>query len=378
VAKAYRDWQLSGDDAFLKRIWPNVRRSVEFCWIKGGWDGDRDGVMEGCQHNTMDVEYYGPNPQMRIWYLCALRASEEMARYLGETDFAATCRELFARGRAWTDSNLYNGEYYEHEVRAPRRMQDVAPSLRLHMGAAKVTEPDYQLANGCLVDQLVGQFMAHVCGLGHLVKPSHVKKTLRSIARYNRKDGFVDHFNCMRSYAMGDESGLLMASYPNGRPANPFPYFTEVMTGFEYTAAIGMLYEGQTSAGLRSIADVRNRYDGVKRSPFNEAECGHHYARAMIAWAAHLAITGFHYSGVEQTMTFTAEAGRWFWSNGSAWGTVTIREQGPDHRVSLEVLSGQIRLKRLMLEGAEPCVFDRVKTIRPGRGLTARVGGKRA
>ena len=62
---------------------------MEFCWIEGGWDADRDGVMEGAQHNTMDVEYYGPNPQMGIWYLGALRAAEEMAGSLGDREFAA-------------------------------------------------------------------------------------------------------------------------------------------------------------------------------------------------------------------------------------------------------------------------------------------------
>ncbi len=351
VAKAYRDWQLSGDDSFLESVWPNVRKAVEFCWVDGGWDSDRDGVMEGCQHNTMDVEYYGPNPQMQLWYLCALRAAEEMAWYLGETDFATKCRELYERGRAWTDANLFNGEYYEHEVRTPRRTRDMAPSLRLHMGAAKVMQPDYQLGNGCLVDQLVGQFMAHVCGLGYLVKPSHVRRTLRSITKYNRRDGFIDHFNCMRSYAMGDESALLMASYPRGRPDNPFPYFTEVMTGFEYTAAIGMLYEGQDAAGLRAIDDIRSRYDGAKRSPFDEAECGHHYARAMIAWAAHLAITGFHYSAVDEVMTFAAKPGRWFWSNGSAWGQVRVEEGRDGLCVALKTLSGQLRLKRFVLTG---------------------------
>ncbi len=55
--KAYREWQLSGDDAAMKALWPHVRRSLEFCWIPGGWDADKDGVMEGAQHNTMDVEY---------------------------------------------------------------------------------------------------------------------------------------------------------------------------------------------------------------------------------------------------------------------------------------------------------------------------------
>ncbi len=111
----------------------------------------------------------------------------------------------------------------------------------------------------------------------------------------------------MRSYVLADEAALLMASYPHARPGNPFPYFTEVMTGFEYAAAIGMLYEGQEADGLSCIRDIRGRYDGRKRSPFDEAECGHHYARAM---------------------AFTKRPGRFFWSNGTAWGTVDIRQTG--------------------------------------------------
>ena len=148
-------------------LWPNVKQALEFCWIPGGWDADRDGVMEGCQHNTMDVEYFGPNPQMEGWYLGALRAAEEMARHLGEAEFAATCRDLFERGRAWTDAHLFNGEYYEHEIRPPKSAADIAPGLLVGMGAADLGNPDFQLGPGCLVDQLVGQYMAHICGLGY-------------------------------------------------------------------------------------------------------------------------------------------------------------------------------------------------------------------
>ena len=63
-----------------------------------------------------------------------------------------------------------------------------------------------------------------------------------------------------------------------------------------------MLYEGQLNAGLSCIEAVRQRYDGRKRSPFDEAECGHHYARSMAAWAAVLALTGFYYSAVDKVM----------------------------------------------------------------------------
>ena len=157
----------------------------------------------------------------------------------------------------------------------------------------------------------------------------------------------MKHPNFMRSYAYGDESALLMAAYPNKRPKQPFPYFTEVMTGFEHTAAVGMLYEGQEKEGLKTIQDIRNRYDGKKRNPFNEAEYGHHYARSMMAWAGVLATTGFHYSAVKKSMRFTSKPGIYFWSNGYSWGTCEVRNK----EASLTVLSGKLELKSFSLEG---------------------------
>jgi len=367
LMKMYRDWKLSGDTAWLKSLWPRVRKALEFCWIPGGWDADKDGVMEGCQHNTMDVEYYGPNPQMGIWYLGALRATEEMARGVGDEAFAGSCRGLFEKGSRRLDANLFNGRYYIHKVIPPKDKSAIAPSLLVGMGAADIANPDYQLAEGCLVDQLVGQFMAHVCGLGYLVKPVNVRTTLESIVRYNRKAGLFDHFNCMRSFALGDEAALLMAGYPDGRPANPFPYFTEVMTGFEYTAAIGMLYEGQTENGLRSIADVRARYDGFKRNPFDEAECGHHYGRAMISWAEVLALTGFQYSALDKALTFAANDGTFFWSNGYAYGTAALKRTGKGLSITLTALKGEMAVKTFTAAGFGVKTFPDTLIVQPGR-----------
>jgi hypothetical protein len=55
-----------------------------------------------------------------------------------------------------------------------------------------------------------------------------------------------------------------MAGYPRDRPKTPFPYINEVMTGFEYTAAVGMLQEGMEEEGQRCIEAIRARYDGRK------------------------------------------------------------------------------------------------------------------
>ena len=370
LMKLYRDWQLSGDDEALKAMWPKAKAALAFCWVEGGWDADQDGVMEGCQHNTMDVEYYGPNPQMTGWYLGALRAAEEMAAYLGDDAFAEKCRALFKSGSAWMDTHLFNGDYYEHEIRLPGKKTVIADGLAVGNPRTK----DWQLGGACLVDQLVGQYMSHVCGLGYLHNRTKVRKTLKSIHAFNFKKSMHDHMNCMRTYSLQEESATLMASYPYGkRPDKPFPYFTEVMTGFEYTAAIGMLYEGQTRIGMELIQAIRDRYDGRKRSPFNEAECGHHYARAMAAWAAMLALTGFQYSAVEKTMTFAAKPGRHFWSTGYAWGTCSLKEAAKSYKVELNVQHGRVAIQTLKLAGQGETALPKARTLRAGQALKIKV-----
>ena len=377
IMKLYRDWQLSGDTEKLQSMWGNARKALEFCWLPGGWDADKDGVMEGCQHNTMDVEYYGPNPQMGIWYLGALRAMEEMARRLDETDFADECHGLYESGRVWIDAKLFNGDYYEHEIRPASGADAVLGMLMSDMGAADPTEPVLQLGAGCLVDQLVGQFLAHVCGLGYVVDENNVKRTLDSIMRFNFKENMYGHFNHMRSYVLNDESALLMATYPRGeRPARPFPYYNEVMTGFEYTAAIGMLYEGDIDNGLKCISAIRDRYDGQKRNPFDEAECGHHYARAMISWAAILALTGFQYSAVAGTIRFAAPdaARRYVWSSGYAWGSCALSPASGDAcDVEFSVLGGEITFSEFALSGLGAVQFDQPQILAKGDTLRCQI-----
>jgi non-lysosomal glucosylceramidase len=376
IMKMYRDWQLSGNAAMLAKLWPNVKKALEFCWIPGGWDANKDGVMEGCQHNTMDVEYYGPNPQMGFWYLGALKAANKMALAMHDSVFAADCQSLFTHGSRWIDSVLFNGEYYVHKIVPPMDKANIAPSLLVGMGSSDFAHPDYQLGSGCLVDQLIGQMMAHVCDLGYLADPAHIRTTLHSIMKYNYRSSLIDHFNCLRTFALGDEAALLMASYPNEKPENPFPYFTEVMTGFEYTAAIGMLYENQTENGLKCIASVRNRYDGLKRNPYDEAECGHHYGRAMISWAELLALSGFHYSAVDREMTFAPKNGTFFWSTGYAYGTMTQSGRGTKRTLVMTVLKGDVDVATVALRGFGKTTLDAAQHFKVGQKVSFDVSSR--
>jgi uncharacterized protein (DUF608 family) len=311
--------------------------------------------MEGCQHNTMDVEYYGPNGQMQGWYLGALRATEEMARHLGDDSFAEECRRIYESGRAWTDAHLWNGEFYEQQIRPPQIGQPIARGLGGSGEPEKLQDPDLQLGAACLVDQMAGQYLAHTAGLGHVLQVENVRKALQSVYKFNFVPNLWNHFNPMRSFALQDEAATLMATYPRGqRPARPFPYFNEVMTGFEYCAAVGMLQEGLREEGLELMAAIRARYEGQRRNPFDEAECGHHYARAMASWSAVLALTGFSWDASAGTMSFllAPEDATWFWSNGAAWGTFrqsSTRSSDDAIEAELKVLHGSLPLRHLSL-----------------------------
>ncbi|MCW5548443.1 MAG: hypothetical protein KIT44_05720 [Opitutaceae bacterium] len=368
LLKLHREWRLSGDTIWLRALWPHARRALEFAWLPGSWDADQDGVMEGCQHNTMDVEYFGPNPQMASWYLGALRAAAAMARAVGEPDFAAKCDDLFARGRAWVDANLFNGDYYEHHIRPVASWEQVRPGLAVGMGAKDPANPDFQLGAGCLIDQLAGQVNTHFEDLGHVLDPEHEREALRAVLTHNRRKGFAGHFNHMRSYVLGDETALLMASYPRGnRPARPFPYYTEVMTGFEYCVAVHLLQEGLERDGLKIVRDIRARYDGRKRNPFDEAECGHHYARALASWGLIPAFTGFHYSALTRTLRFAApkQPVTWPWTTGTAWGAIVIRPRRRGPEATLHVHGGRLSLRCLQV-GSKRTEPKRTKTIASG------------
>ena len=71
-------------------------------------------------------------------------------------EFAATCRDLFERGSRWIDAHLFNGEYYEHQIRPRRRPDYRRRAARCAWARRTCSDPDFQLGPGCLVDQLVG------------------------------------------------------------------------------------------------------------------------------------------------------------------------------------------------------------------------------
>lgn len=367
IIQAYRDWQLSGSDEFLKAIWPKVKLALEYAWkmqpetmspptgmgalntpevqkkrsYDSLWDPDKDGVMEGEQHNTYDIEFFGPNTMCTAMYLGALRAAEEMAKYLGEHDKAEEYRSIYESGRAKVEADLWNGEYYIQKVKVIPEVTvpDILKSPPAVTCKCKNTPggnapamsendvmPKYQYGEGCLSDQLLGQLSAHVAGLGYILDPDHVRSAVKAIFDNNFRSPIDSFSNVQRVYALNDEAGLLLCSWPKGnRPALPFVYSDEVWTGIEFQVAAHLIYEGWIEEGLTIVKAVTERYRGDNRNPWNHVECGHHYARAMASWAVKLALDGYEYSLVEQRLGFAPKINtrnyKTFWSTDTGWGT---------------------------------------------------------
>jgi non-lysosomal glucosylceramidase len=353
IIKTYLDWKLSGDTNWLQSYWPKVQKALAYAWIPGGWDPNRDGVMEGVQHNTYDVEFYGPNPLGGVYYLGALRAAEEIGRTLGDNAKADEYRGLFEKGRSWVDGNLFNGEYYVQKVRSIPREQ-IAPTTVGDMGADHPETPEFQLGDGCLADQLIGQYLADIAGLGPLLDPAKIRKTLAAIHKYNYRANLFDHESVQRIYALNDEPAILICDYGKGtRPRIPFPYYAEAWTGIEYLVAAQFIYGGMLREGLETIEDVRRRFDGERRNPWDEPECGHHYARAMSAWSSVVALSGFEYHAGDKMLTLSPRLQSphfaSFWSNGVSWGSFAIARENGRHAVTLQVSEGALPLKSVRL-----------------------------
>ena len=328
IIRLYRDWKLSGDTDFLMQVWKNAKKALDFAFDY--WDSDGDFVLDSQQHNTYDIEFYGPNSLVNSMFFGALKAGAEMAEALGETETAERYNRAWEAGSAKMDEMLWNGEYYIQNIE-------------------DVNQYKYQYGTGCLSDQLFGQMLSHVAGLGYVLPEDHVRKAMSSVYQYNFFEDFINHCSAQRTYALNDEKGLVLCSWPHGgRPKFPFVYSDEVWTGIEYQVAAHLIYEGFVEEGLSIVKAVRDRHDGIRRNPWNEVECGNHYARSMASWAVLTALSGYRFDLVKGEISFdpviNKENFRCFFSCGTAWGVFEQRldETTGQYEINVDVLHGNL------------------------------------
>jgi uncharacterized protein (DUF608 family) len=364
ILKLYRDWLISGDSAWMGRLYPQAKRSLDYC-IRT-WDPKKQGVLVKPHHNTYDIEFWGANGMCSSIYVAALAALASMGKALGKYQEAASYEALRLKGAAFMETQLFNGEYFEQKVlTGGLNKKDFAKSLKEHAGGGsqalavmKKEGPKYQYASGCISDGVIGSWMAKIYGLPAPLNEAKVKKSLRAIHRYNFRKDLSDHSNSQRpGYAWGHEAGLLVCSWPRGKkPTLPFIYSDEVWTGVEYQVASHLIEEGLVKEGLEIVKALRDRYDGRARNPFNEYECGSYYARAMASYALLNSLSGFRYSAVDQTLSVAPKLKKLpftcFFSSASGFGTFTLTKDS----LNIELCEGSLSLRKIHLNAKEiPC-----------------------
>jgi hypothetical protein len=354
IIKVYRDWRIGGDTEWLRRLWPRIRASLDFC-IRT-WDPAHRGWIEEPHLTTYDADFWAADSFCTSLYLGALKAATLMGSALHEP--VGKYSQLIRQGVERMENQLFNGEYF-YQSPEWRRLRAAFPPNYNIWSLTFNNSPDLreveqqqgpcgQCGTGCLSDGVMGAWLGWVSGLSSFLDPHKVESHLRSVHRYNLKQDLTSHANFVRaSFACNEESGLLLCTWPKGgRPAIPMMYSDEVWTGIEYQVASHMIAIGQVDAGLEIVRAVRRRYDGRVRNPFCEVEAGDWYARAMSSYALLQAFSGARFDAVDQILYLKpAIAGdfRSFLCTATGYGTVGVKDGKP----FLEVVAGTIPLARI-------------------------------
>ncbi len=346
VIKTYREWKISGDTKWLKSVWETVKKVLSFAWSEENfckWDADKDGVLEGRQHHTLDMELFGPSGWLQGFYLAALKAATEMAEFLGDTKAAGEYSEIFEKGYAWTKENLFNGEYFIQKTDMNnKKVIDEFGTVRYWY--EEKGELKYQIDKGCEIDQVCGQWHANLCGLGGVFDKGQLKSALKSLYKYNFIPCMRDYHNTWRVFSLNEEAGAIICSFPKGAPTIPLPYYSETMTGFEYALAGLMISEGMEKEGTEIVKAIRSRFDGEKRNPWNEYECGSNYARSMASFALLPIYSGFSFDLPNNKIGFNPihkENFNCFFSVGTGYGIL----QWSNNKISVIIKEGYLNLK---------------------------------
>ena len=266
---------------------------------------------------------------------------------------------MFNRGKAYTKDELFNGEYFIQKIdigdEALLRQYNGNPLLQGEDNAydrywdGEHGQIKYQVGQGVEIDMPLAQAYADLYGIGELLDKAQLRSTLKAIHKHNFHKSMRDVANTWRIFSLNDEAGTMICTWPEDveKPVIPLSYNCETMSGFEWMFAVNLVLNDMLDEAEEVSRAISERYDGVKRNPWNEIECGSNYARSMANYALLQAYAGFHYDMVEGSFSFEPKltgSFRTFWSIGVAWG---IWERLDNGTRCITVLHGTLKLNCL-------------------------------
>jgi non-lysosomal glucosylceramidase len=223
VLMIYRDYVRSGgtDTKFLRDTWPAVQQAMQHL---RQFDTNNDGLPEneGYPDQTYDVwVVHGESAYCGSLYLASLRASEEIAKKLGDAKAAAGYRELFMKAQKSYIDKLWAGDYFRYD-----------------------TGSEYK--DNIQAEQLAGQWYANLTGLGDIV-PANMRKSALTKVFNNNVMKFGDG-------KMGASNGI----GADGTIIKTNEQVQEVWIGTTFGLASHMLSEGMTEEAYKTAWGVYN------------------------------------------------------------------------------------------------------------------------
>ena len=161
ILMVYRDYVLTGskDVAFLRETFPAVKEAVAYLrqFDRGAGIPENGGYPDQTYDSWV---VRGVSAYCGGLWLAAVRASEEMARTLGESNLADGYHQLFLKAQKNYIDRLWNGKYFRYD-----------------------TESEYR--DSVQADQLAGQWYANMTGLGDLVPHEMQVAAAKKIFEFN-------------------------------------------------------------------------------------------------------------------------------------------------------------------------------------------------
>ena len=370
ILNAYREHLCSTDDTWLKKLWPKIKKAMD--WGIRTWDPNRDGFLQNVQHNTLDGEMAGCSSWIGTLYLSALQAAARMAERVGDPNVAASYRKIRESGMKLQNERLWNGEYYI-QIAGKSRIEDYL--------------------DGCHIDQVLGEWWADQVNLQRNYPRQRVRHAMEALLKHNFYTNFHGQSLKPRQFVTDDDAGMKMITWPRGpQPIPGMKYGDEVMTGFEYGAGVSMVQNGMLREGLTVIKAIYDRYDGRRRTegitnmatgawgytgnPFGDDECGKYYGRSLSVWSALLALQGFIYDGPAGVIGFKPawkpESHVSFFTAAGGWGLFTQQRTAGTQSERIEVRHGRLRVNELVFQVPGPADVKRIVAQVDGRNLTVQ------
>jgi uncharacterized protein (DUF608 family) len=379
ILGVYREHLLSSNNDYLQTAWPRTRKAMDYAIER--LDADRDGMLSGSYHNTLDCNSSGTSPWIGSLYIAALKASGTMAEIMGEKELGDGYRDLAATAIRNQNEQLWNEElgYY---VERPENL----PNTRI-------------MGDAVGIDMFLGQWWANQLNLGQIYPKERTQAGLAKIFTTNRiTDPGKGYPPAHRDFLGTGDTGWMMFVHPDSnpselkwdRPRNFILYFCEVMSGFEYAAAATMIQYGMTAEGMEMVQEISKRYDGRHRgkgevtlrsnatvdgtgSPVGEDECGKYYARTMSSWSVLLALQGFSYDGPQQQIGFQPvwqpDDHASFFSAANGWGLFTQTRTDSSQESALHLKFGTLDLQTITLAIPEGKAITKLQVTLNGRPL---------